>query len=132
MSGAEYFNPLPEDTNHFVSIFVYHRDSKTLHVDDTLIYAEDPSWIVRIFFGVKKGDLIFHPSMTTDGLYHTAEAPLQFRDWMKKVLQDWDFDNLCTAHLGIKMGNAHAAVQDLVNNSEKLFEDLSERNKNKK
>lgn len=70
--------------------------------------------------------------MNTDGLYKTAEAPLQFRDWMKKMLQDWDFDNLCTAHMGIKKGGAHAAVQELVNKSEKVFQDISERNKNKK
>lgn len=132
VSGAEYFDPQPEDTNHFVSIFVYHRASRTLHVDDTLIYAEDPSWPIRLFFGIEAGSLIFHPSMTNGGLHRTVEAPLQFRDWMKKMLEDWDFDNLCTAHIGVKNGGAHAAVSDLVNQSEKLFQELSERNKSNK
>lgn len=70
--------------------------------------------------------------MTAEGLYPTAEAPLQFRDWMNKLLEDWDFDNLCTAHMGVKMGGAHNAVKDLVIKSEKVFQDLSEHNKNKK
>lgn len=78
---------------------------------------------------VKKETLIFHPAIANDGLYPTAEAPLLFRDWMKQMLNDWDFDNLCTAHVGRKVGNAHAAVEELVNNSEKLFLELSERNK---
>lgn len=107
---------------------MYHRNSKTLHVDDTLIYAEDPSWLVRIFFGIEAGSLIFHPSINDGGLYPTAEAPLKFRDWMNKMLQDWDFDNLCTAHIGIKTDGAHLLVHELVNRSEKLFEELSERN----
>lgn len=95
--GAEYFNPQPESTNHFISVFVYHPASKTLHVDDTLLYG--------------KGSVIFPPSMMIDGLYPTAEAPLQFRDWMKQMLNDWNFDNLCAAHMGLKAGGAHAAVQ---------------------
>lgn len=70
--------------------------------------------------------------MTDGGLYPTVEAPLQFRDWMNKLLDDWDFDNLCTAHIGVKMGDAHTALKDLVNQSEKVFQELSERNKNNK
>lgn len=101
-----------------------------MHVDDTLIYAEAPSWPVRMVMGVQAGTLKFHPSMGNGGLYRTVEAPLQFRDWMKKLLEDWDFDNLCTAHIGVKMGGAHDAVRDLVDQSETLFQELSERNKN--
>lgn len=73
---------------------------------------------------------MFHPSMTEGGLYSTAEAPLQFRDWMLKLLEDWDFENLCTAHIGVKVGGAHNAVRDLVKQSEKLFQEISARNGN--
>lgn len=121
--GAEYFNPRPESINHFVSVFVYHSESKTLHVDDTLIYIEDPTWPINLLF--QPGSLIFHPSIII-GLHPTAEAPLQFYMWMNRILKDWDFDNLCTAHIGVKVGGAHAAVQELVNNSEKLFQGFSE------
>jgi len=129
-AGAEYVHPQPEKTNHFVSVFTYHRDSKTLHVDDTLMYADNPGILFRLF-GIKTGSAMFHPSIKDDGLYPTPEAPLQFRDWMKKILEDWDFENLCTAHIGVKAGGAHAAVAELVKDSEKFFDDLSERNKKK-
>lgn len=128
--GAEYVDPQPEKSNHFVSVFVYHRDSKTLHVDDTLMYGEDPGMLLRLF-GLKAGSTMFHPSIKDHGLYPTVEAPFEFRDWMNKLLKDWDFDNLCTAHIGVKAGGVHAAVEELVKNSEKFFEDLSERNKKK-
>ncbi|XP_037047192.1 uncharacterized protein LOC119081980 [Bradysia coprophila] len=129
-AGAEYINPQPEKSNHFVSVFVHHRDSKTLHVDDTLMYAENPGIMFRLF-GLKAGSTVFHPSIKDHGLYPTAEAPLQFRDWINQMLKDWDFDNLCTAHIGVKSGGAHAAVEELMKNSEKFFIDLSERNKKK-
>lgn len=131
LTGAEYVNPQPEKSNHFVSVFVFHRDSKTLHVDDTLMYAENPGIVYRMF-GLKAGATVFHPSIKDDGLYPTAEAPLQFRDWMNQLLKDWTFDNLCTAHIDAKSGGAHAVVEELMKNSEKFFTDLSERNKNKK
>lgn len=128
--GAEYINPQPEKSNHFVSVFVHHRESKTLHVDDTLMYAENPGIMFRLF-GLKAGSTVFHPSIKDNGLHPTAEAPLQFRDWMHQMLKDWDFDNLCTAHIGVKFGGARAAVEELMKNSEQFFIDLSERNKKK-
>lgn len=106
-----------------MSVFVYHRDSKTLHVDDTLIYVENLTWPINIL--LQPGTLIFHPSIFI-GLYPNAEAPLQFLDWMKQILKDWELENLCTAHIGAKVGNAHMAVQELVTNSETLFQGLSE------
>lgn len=121
--GAEYFNPRPEGINHFVSVFVYHSESKTLHVDDTLIYIEAATWPISLL--LQSGSLIFHPSIII-GLNKNPEAPLQFYDWMKKMLRDWHMQNLCTAHIGVKVGGAHKAIQDLVNNTEKLFQGLSE------
>lgn len=121
--GAEYFNPLPEAINHFISVFVYHRGSKTLHVDDTLVYIETSPWPINIL--LQPGSLIFHPSLII-GLHPNADAPLQFYNWMNQMLKDWDFENLCTAHVGVKIGGAHAAVQALVKNSEILFQGLSE------
>lgn len=121
--GAEYFNPRPEAINHFVSVFVYHSKSKTLHVDDTLVYIEANTWPINLL--LQPGSLIFHPSIII-GLNPDSEAPLQFYNWMNQLLKDWNFDNLCTAHVGVKMGGARHAVQELVKNSEKLFQGLSE------
>jgi len=129
-AGGEFVNPVPESSNHFSSVFVFHKPSRTLHVDDTIMYGEDPGFFVKLA-GLKKGHFAFHPAMKSSGLYPTAEAPFVFRDWMKKMLTDWDFDNICTAHIGSKIGGAHAAVVDLTNDAEKLFEKLSEENKKK-
>lgn len=106
-----------------MSVFVFHRNSKTLHLDDTLIYIENPTWPINLL--LQSDSLIFHPSIII-GLQPNAEAPLQFYDWMNKILEDWDFQNLCTAHIGAKIGGAHTAVHKLVKNTEKLFQGLSE------
>lgn len=129
-AGAEFINPQPESYNHFVSVFVYHPASRTVHVDDTIMYAEKPGFLLRLF-GYKEGAMAFHPSIKGPGLHPTAEAPYLFRDWMRKLLNDWRFDNICCAHLGVKMGGAHADVATLLNNADSLFAKLSEKNRKK-
>jgi hypothetical protein len=128
--GAEFVNPQPESSNHFVSVFVYHPASRTLHVDDTIMYAEKPGFLLRLF-GFKGGAMAFHPSIKSAGLHPTAEAPLLFRDWMSNVLRDWPFENICCAHMGVKKGGAHADVATLLNNADGLFTKLSEKNRKK-
>ena len=34
------------------------------------------------------------------GLYPTAEAPSAFRNFIASIIDEWQFDNLCTAHNG--------------------------------
>lgn len=121
--GAEYYNPRPEALNHFVSVFVYHRESKTLHVDDTLVYIE--AFTLPVGLLLQPGSLIFHPSLII-GLKPNSEAPMQFVNWMNQLLDDWDIDNLCTAHIGVKIGGAGSAIRKLVENSKILFQGLSE------
>lgn len=72
--------------------------------------------------------MAFHPAIKSSGLYPTLEAPLEFRNWMKMMLKDWPFDNLCCAHSGVRKGGAHEQVSELVNNAESLFQKLSEKN----
>ena len=129
-AGAEFINPQPESTNHFISVFVYHPASRSLHVDDTIMYASQPGFLLRLF-GFKNGAIAFHPSITTSGLHPTAEAPYLFRDWMRQVLQDWPFENICCAHLGVKIDGARADVTNLLNNAESLFAKLSAKNRKK-
>ncbi|CAF2456501.1 unnamed protein product [Rotaria sp. Silwood2] len=129
-AGAEFVNPQPESTNHFVSVFIYHPTSRTLHVDDTIMYAEKPGFLLKLF-GYKDGAMAFHPSIKNSGLYPTSDAPYLFRDWMRKVLHDWPFENICCAHIGVKVGGAHADVTTLLNNAEHLFAKLSEKNRKK-
>uniref|UniRef100_A0A914QGM5 Uncharacterized protein n=1 Tax=Panagrolaimus davidi TaxID=227884 RepID=A0A914QGM5_9BILA len=94
------------------------------------MYTEDPGWILRLI-GYKRGTLFFHPSIDSDGLHPTAAAPYLFRDWMKNMLNDWKFDNICTAHIGVKIGGAHEAVTTLLEKTEPVFAKLSEENKKK-
>ncbi|CAF3746141.1 unnamed protein product [Rotaria sp. Silwood1] len=129
-AGAEFVNPLPESSNHFISVFVFHHLSRTLHVDDTIVYGDHPSFLLKLI-GFKHGTMAFHPSIKGPGLYPTVDAPLQFRDWMKTMLKDWTFDNICCAHTGVKIGGAHQQVVELVNHAEPLFNKLSEKNRKK-
>lgn len=113
-----------------MSVFIYHRLSRTLHVNDTINYTDKLSFLLKLF-GVTHGEMAFHPSIKGSGLHPTAEAPYLFRDWMYNMLQDWPFDNLCCAHLDVKLGGAHAQVTELLNSAEPMFAKLSERNRKK-
>lgn len=130
LPGTEFVNPQPESVNHFSSVFVYHRASATLHVDDTIIYADKPSFLLKLF-GFKDGTMAFHPSIKNDGLHPTSDAPYLFRDWMRNILNDWPFENICCAHIGVKKGGAHADILTLLDKGEHLFDKLSERNRKK-
>ena len=130
MIGAEFVAPTPEASNHFNSVFVLHKESKTIHVDDTIMYSENPGFLLKLA-GFRHGTMCFHPSIKGPGLYPTAEAPFQFRDWIKSLLVDWDFENICAAHFANKIGGAKALLEETLNKAEPLFNKLSEKNKKK-
>jgi len=129
-AGAEFVNPLPEKTNHFNCVFVFHKESRTIHVDDTIMYAENPGFLLKLG-GFKSGSMQFHVSMKGPGLHSNPESPFAFRDWVKSIIADWDFDNICTAHFGNKVGGAKQQLTELLNNTEKTFQELSEKKKKK-
>jgi len=108
--GAEFTAPIPESSNHFTCIHVFHEASRTLHVDDTVTYNVPFS-----------GNMLFHPSLLTDGLYKIPESPDTFRDWMQKLIVDWNFDNICAAHNGVKIGGARSQLQGLLDDSDLVF-----------
>lgn len=128
--GAEFVAPVPEKTNHFSCVFVFHRQSRTLHVDDTIFYAHQPGLLLKIA-GFRHGDMSFHPSIKGSGLYNTPEAPYQFRDFIAGVIKDWDFDNICCAHTGNKIGGAKQQLSNVLVGAAAFFDKLSERNKKK-
>eukprot|EP01114_Cavostelium_apophysatum_P016527 TRINITY_DN4720_c0_g1_i1.p1 TRINITY_DN4720_c0_g1~~TRINITY_DN4720_c0_g1_i1.p1 ORF type:complete len:288 (+),score=62.24 TRINITY_DN4720_c0_g1_i1:119-982(+) len=127
--GTEFVNPLPEKSNHFCGAFVFHKESKTIHNDDTVMYAEDPSFLLRVA-GFKKGSMCFHVSMKGPGLLPTPDAPFLFRDFINNVIRDWDFDNFCTAHFGCKVGGAKAQLIQTNKEYEKTYASLAEKKKN--
>jgi len=86
---------IPKDESlHFASVLAFHNASKTLHVDDTLIYMRVP-WPFRIF----KPDLTrLHPTLGRV-LEQRAGAVADFRAWARELVeQTRDVQNLCAAH----------------------------------
>jgi hypothetical protein len=51
---------------------------------------------------------------------HLLPDPLAFKAWANKLAQEWDFDNMCAAHQGNKIGGAK---EQLVQMLKKLDED---------
>ena len=80
---------------HFSSVLVLHRASKTIHVDDTLMYVRLP----RPMRVLGLGDAMsFHPTLAK-ALEKRAGAASDFRGWAKELAERWrDAENLCAAH----------------------------------
>lgn len=130
-AGAEFVAPMPESSNHFCGLFVFHEPSKVVHNDDTVIVVDHPGILLKLF-GFRHGDMMFHPSIKSHGLHPTPEAPYQFKAFIENIIKDWDFDIICAAHTGNKVGGAKHKLQEILNKAEPLFKKLSEKNKHKK
>jgi hypothetical protein len=80
---------------HFSSVLVLHRASKTIHVDDTLMYVRLPPMVRP--FGLTDA-MSFHPTLGK-ALEKRAGAARDFRDWAEELTERWqDAENLCAAH----------------------------------
>ena len=80
---------------HFSSVLVLHRASKTIHVDDTLMYVRLPK-MMRLL-GLSDS-MSFHPTLAK-ALEKRAGAAQDFRDWATELTERWrDAENLCAAH----------------------------------
>lgn len=80
---------------HFSSVLALHRASRTLHVDDTLMYLRLPTQLR--WFG-PDDKVSFHPTLAK-ALNKRAGAATDFRDWARALIDDWqDAENLCAAH----------------------------------
>jgi hypothetical protein len=79
---------------HFASVLAFHHASKTLHVDDTLLYMRVP-WPFRLF----KPDVTrLHPTLGAV-LERRAGAVSDFRGWGRELVERTrDVQNLCAAH----------------------------------
>jgi hypothetical protein len=80
---------------HFSSVLVLHRASRTIHVDDTLMYVRLPLPARVVGF---RDILLFHPTLR-QALEKRKGAGQDFRDWVEELAEDWrDAENLCAAH----------------------------------
>ncbi|MCX7283301.1 MAG: hypothetical protein NTX28_04515 [Novosphingobium sp.] len=90
---------IPEDESvHVSSVLVRHRESRIVHVDDTLMYLDLPALIQKLVPGPK---LRFHPKLA-EGLEKRAGAADDYVRWAQALARDWaDTQIVCAAHKGI-------------------------------
>lgn len=98
---------------HFSSVLVMHRASRTIHVDDTLMYVRLP----RVLRAVGLGDVMsFHPTLSR-ALERRAGAARDFRHWAQSLAERWrQAQNLCAAHTGnlLARDNRGASIHDRI------------------
>jgi hypothetical protein len=97
---------------HFSSVLAYHKASKTIHSDDTLMYLQLPGLLGQI----KKADVSFHMTLAKT-LQKRAEAVKDFRAWATRLAEQWsDAENLCAAHSATLLGseNQSASIADRI------------------
>ncbi len=85
---------------HFSSVLAYHKASKTMHVDDTLMYLQLPGLLGKI----KKAEVTFHMTLGKT-LERRPLAAEEFRGWARQLAEQWgDAENLCAAHSAALLG----------------------------
>ena len=116
---------IPKDEKlHFASVLAFHSASKTLHVDDTLLYMRVP-WPFRLF----KPDVTrLHPTLAKV-LEHRAGAAEDFRAWARELVElTRGVENLCAAHSSVLLASKNegasivARVEAAVKNVEGILE----------
>jgi hypothetical protein len=102
---------ISDDENvHFSSVLVFHRSSRTIHVDDTLMYIRLP--VLIRFFGLSDA-MSFHPTLSKV-LEKRAGATDDFQQWAHELAENWSSaENLCAAHTAalIAKGDGKASIQ---------------------
>jgi len=98
---------------HFSSVLVLHRASKTIHVDDTLMYIRWPK-AARLLG--RTDSMRFHPTLGK-ALEERSGAARDFRHWAEELAKRWRHaENLCAAHTATLIGesNRGASIHDRV------------------
>lgn len=80
---------------HFSSVLVSHPESRTMHVDDTLVYLRLPGPLRALGLG---DSVSFHPTLAS-ALEKRAGSVADFQGWATELIERWsDTENLCAAH----------------------------------
>jgi len=124
--GVEFIAPVPEPSNHLGCVWVFSPEARTIHVDDCIMYFK-PSGLLGALTKVagKAVTFDFHLSFNGPGIKDDVEAPMMFKEWVQGVIDDWDFDNACCAHIGNKIGGAKELLVKCLEDNEKKFEKLT-------
>jgi hypothetical protein len=84
-----------DENVHFSSVLVFHPASRTIHVDDTLMYIRLP--LLMRWFGLPDA-MSFHPTLAKV-LQHRKGAAHDFSLWAGDIAERWHAaENLCAAH----------------------------------
>lgn len=96
---------VPDDENlHFASVLAIHRQSQTLHVDDTLSYLPLP--------GLRR--LMLHPALS-DVLQRREGAAGEFRTWAAELVDRCKtVAHICTAHMRLPPPGQFPSIADEV------------------
>ncbi|WP_371194396.1 hypothetical protein [Glaciecola sp. SC05] len=79
---------------HFSSVLAYHLASKTIHVDDTLMFLKLPG----VLGALKRPEVAFHMTLSKT-LERRQGAADDFRLWVAEIAEQWqDAQVLCAAH----------------------------------
>lgn len=90
---------------HFSSVLAYHKPSKTIHADDTLMYLQLPGLLGKI----KPPEVTFHMTLAKT-LQRRPLAAEEFRRWARQLAEQWcDAENLCAAHSATLLGHENRA-----------------------
>jgi len=110
-----------DDHLHFSSVLVLHRESQTLHVDDTLMYIRLP--LLLRFFGLPDS-FSFHPTLAKV-LEKREGAAQDFRDWVNELADNWkDTRTLCAAHTAtLVTGEGDMPIHDRIHAALEKVED---------
>lgn len=96
-----------DESLHFSSVLAYHRSSKTIHVDDTLMYIRLPK--LMSFLGLSNS-VSFHPTLSKV-LKPRKGASDEFQEWVKELAKSWsDAENLCAAHTTYLVPNTERGI----------------------
>ncbi|WP_437937029.1 hypothetical protein [Sorangium sp. So ce341] len=98
---------------HFSSVLVLHRASRTIHVDDTLMYVRLPSPMRLLGLN----DVLSFSPMLAPALEKRPGAAREFRRWAEELaLRFHDAENLCAAHTATLTAreNGGAPIKDRV------------------
>lgn len=100
------------ETLHFSSVLAFHRATKTLHVDDTLLYMRLP-WPLR---AIARDVTRLHPTLGKV-LQRRRGAVADFRGWAAELVHlARGVDNLCAAHSAVLLAhhNRGASVAERI------------------
>ena len=108
--GVEFISD--NEQVHFSSVLVFHPESKTIHVDDTLMYIRLP--MLMRFFGLPDA-VSFHLTLAKV-LEKRPGAVGDFRGWANELADNWQAaENLCAAHTAtLQTSENETSIQDRI------------------